>query len=263
MTARHLVTDPHIVRVGSGPPLVLAHGAGGSVSANFGEVIDTMSSTRTILGLNYPGSGTTPADAGALDLAVLAESLVQAAVEAGFEKFPILGLSLGTAVAVTAAARYPDRVTGLLLTVGFAHADQQLRLVVDTWNALVASGDRKALAGYLVSLSSPAVLGGFDCKAAEAAVRMTLDNYPDGGADQARLAASVDIVATCREIATPTIVFASGEDRIVLPESTRDLAKLIPGANLVEYAEAGHIFTLNEASVWIKDVGDFLTAHAL
>ena len=263
MTAPRLVADPDVIRIGTGPPLVLAHGAGGSVGANFGQLIDAMSATRTLVGMNYPGSGTTPEDAGALELPILADSLVRAAVDAGFETFPILGLSLGTAVAVTAAARHPNRVTGLLLTVGFARIDQQLRLVVDTWTALAASGDHRALAGYLVSLSSPAVLGGLDRAAADAAVAMTQGNYPDGGADQARLAASVDTVAACDEIDMPTVVFVSGQDRIVLPETTRQLAAAIPGATSIEYPDAGHIFTPDEASVWIDDIGEFLRAREL
>lgn len=263
MTAPRLVADPDTISVGTGPPLILAHGAGGSVNANFGQVIEALSATRTLVGANYPGSGATPEDPAALDLAVLADSLVSTAVEAGFETFPILGLSLGTAVAVTAAVRHPHRVTGLLLTVGFAHADQQLRLVVDTWTALAAGGDRTALAAYLVSLSSPVVLGGLDRTAADAAVTMTRNNYPPGGADQARLAASVDTVSACHHITSPTIVFASGQDRIVLPDTTRQLAEEIPGATLVEYPDAGHIFTPDEACAWIADVSEFLHAHDL
>ena len=263
MTPPRLVADPDIIRAGTGSPLVLAHGAGGSVGANFGQVIDTLSGSRTLVGLNYPGSGATPEDPDALDLAVLADSLVGAAVDAGFDTFPILGLSLGTAVAVTAAARHPNRVTGLLLTVGFARPDQQLRLVVDTWTALAAGTDRSALAGYLVSLSSPAVLDGLDRRAADAAVALTRENYPAGGADQARLAASVDTVASCGHIGVPTLVFAGGQDRIVLPRTTRRLAAAIPGATLIEYADAGHIFTPTEAAVWIDDIRQFLRAHQL
>lgn len=263
MTPPRLVADPDIIRAGTGSPLVLAHGAGGSVGANFGQVIETLSATRTLVGLNYPGSGGTPEDPGALGLAVLADSLVSAAVDAGFDTFPILGLSLGTAVAVTAAARHPDRVTGLLLTVGFARSDQQLRLVVDTWAALARSGDHAALAGYLVSLSSPTVLGGLDRQAADAAVAMTLEHYPVGGADQARLAATVDTLAACGAVGVPTVVFACGQDRIVLPQTTRELAAAVPGATLIEYADAGHIFTPEEASIWIDDIRDFLRAHRL
>ncbi|AMO63941.1 3-oxoadipate enol-lactonase [Mycolicibacterium phlei] len=263
MPGPRLIADPDVIRTGTGAPLVLAHGAGGSVGLNFGQVIDTLSTTRTLIGMNYPGSGATPPDPAALELPVLADAVVRTAIDAGFERFPILGLSLGTAVAVTAAARHPDRVTGLLLTVGLTHVDQQLRLVVDTWTALAATGNRRALAAYLVSLSAPAVLGSLDRAGADAAVAATLENYPYGGADQARLAATVDIVDTCHEIAVPTVVFAAGQDRIVLPETTRRLATEIPGATLIEYPDAGHIFTPDEAAVWIADIDEFLRKHHL
>ena len=45
---------------GSGPGLVLAHGAGGSVAANFGPVLDGLAADRTVVGVDYPGSGDTP-----------------------------------------------------------------------------------------------------------------------------------------------------------------------------------------------------------
>jgi pimeloyl-ACP methyl ester carboxylesterase len=259
MTGPRLIADPDVVRAGSGALLVLAHGAGGSVMTNFGQLIDTLSDTRTLIGVNYPGSGATPPDPDALRLDVLADSVVQAAVDAGFDRFPILGLSLGTAVAVTAAARHPDRVTGLLLTVGLARADEQLRLVT----ALVDAGNLRALAAYLVSLASPKVLGALDRAAADEAIAAQLATYPDGGADQARLAAAVDIVDICGEITVPTVVFAAGQDRIVLAETTRRLAAAIPGAKLIDYPDAGHIFTPDEAKVWIADIADFLREHRL
>ncbi|WP_299565716.1 alpha/beta fold hydrolase [uncultured Mycolicibacterium sp.] len=263
MSATQRIAAPDVVRAGTGRPLVLAHGAGGSVTTNFGAVIAALSDTRALIGMNYPGSGGTPEDPNALELAVLADSLVAEAVAAGFERFPILGLSLGTAVAVTAAVRHPDRVTGLLLTVGLARADEQVRLVVDTWTALDDAGNRKALAGYLVSLSSPTVLEGLDRAAADAAVAATLAEYPDGGAAQARLAASVDIEHLCGRITVPTVVFVAGQDRIVLPATTRRLAAAIPGATTIEYPDAGHIFTPQEAAVWIEDIAAFLRAHDL
>lgn len=262
MQTSQLVVDPHVVTAGSGPPLVLARGAGGSVAANFTDVIDVLGAQRTLIGVNYPGSGGTPEDRSALQLAVLADTLVDATVKAGFERFPVLGLSLGSAVAITAAIRHPDRVSGLVLTVGFATADPQIRLVVDTWAAL-ASTDRHALARYLVSLSSPTALAGLDDAAIASAVETTLAHYPPGGADQARLAATVDITETLAAVSVPTLVVIAGQDRIVLPESTRALAQRIPHAAQVEYPDAGHIFTPAETTRWIDDITTHLHNHQL
>lgn len=45
---------------GSGPGLVLAHGAGGAIAANYGPILDTLAATRTVVGVDLPGSGETP-----------------------------------------------------------------------------------------------------------------------------------------------------------------------------------------------------------
>ena len=39
MPGPRLIADPDVIRTGTGAPLVLAHGAGGSVGLNFGQVI--------------------------------------------------------------------------------------------------------------------------------------------------------------------------------------------------------------------------------
>lgn len=262
MTTMTVISEPHIIKAGQGEPLLLAHGAGGGVEANFGQVIEALGGERTLLGVNYPGSGKSPLATDPLELAVLADSLVQAGRDAGFERFPILGLSLGTAVAVTAAVRHPDVVSGLLLTVGLDRADTQSKLVVDVWRAL-ARTDRRALAAFLVLLSSPDVLGSLDDAAAVEAVEQTLANYPEGGVDQADLVATVDITDQLGQVRVPTIVFAAGHDKIVLPETSRRLAHGIPGAELVEYPDAGHIFTPAEVEQWIAAIRDFLRARQL
>ncbi|WP_433715890.1 alpha/beta fold hydrolase [Nocardia sp. CA-084685] len=50
----------------------------------------------------------------------------------------------------------------------------------------------------------------------------------------------------------------SGEDRVVLPDTVRQLASGIAGAELIEYPSAGHIFTPAEAGPWVAEVSAFL-----
>lgn len=49
-----------IVR-GTGPGLLLAHGAGGGVQPNFGPILDGLAEHHTVVGPDYPGTGRTPA----------------------------------------------------------------------------------------------------------------------------------------------------------------------------------------------------------
>ncbi|MGI8310186.1 hypothetical protein [Saccharopolyspora hattusasensis] len=57
---------------------------------------------------------------------------------------------MGTTVAVRAAARYPERVTSLMITTGFARAFWHFRLTLDLWQHLLDGPDREALARFVL-----------------------------------------------------------------------------------------------------------------
>lgn len=130
---------------GSGPAVVLAHGAGGGIEANFGSLIPLLAREHTVIGSDYTADDTP------LTLDGLADALVEAAVAAGAQRFPIIGFSLGTAVAVRAAVRHPDRVTGLVLAAGLARPDNRLRLALDLWIGSLAARDHDAFARVVLS----------------------------------------------------------------------------------------------------------------
>ena len=252
-----------MIPVPARPPLALAHGAGGGIDLNFATVIERLAPVRDVRGVDYPGSGATRRSPAPLELDDLADRLVAHMVDASHERFPVLGMSLGSAVAVTAAARHPDRVTGLVLTVGFARSDAQVTGFVRVWRRLAELGEWDALAEMLVNASPPAVLETMDEVARGEAVALTRAVLPSGGPDQAELAARVDVTDGLGAIRVPTLVVVAGQDRIVLPQSTRDLAAGIAGSEVVEYPEAGHVFTPAEAVRWSDDVADFLLRHDL
>ena len=251
------------VEHGHGRAVALAHGAGGGVRLNFDPLIDHLQAQRTLIGVNYPGSGASPTIDDPLDLTTLADVLVAAMIRAGHERFPIVGLSLGTAVAITAAVRHPEHVAGLVLTVGLGAADEQAKGFVAVWQRLAELGEWAMLAQHLVNASSPEALASMTSDQMRSAVAATEANYPAGGSVQAGLAASVDVRELLGDVAVPTVVFAAGQDRVVLPRTTRALAAAIPDAELIEYPRAGHIFTAAENAQWCSEVAEFLARHGL
>jgi pimeloyl-ACP methyl ester carboxylesterase len=245
-----LTTEVH----GTGPGIVLAHGGGGRIESNFGSLIPLLAKGHTVTASSYPDDDTV------LDLDSLADALVAAAAT---ERFTIIGFSLGTAVAVRAAARHPERVQGLVLAAGIARADNRLRLALDLWRSLLAAGDRESFARFVLgSAFSPAFVNGM----AEADVQATLDmvaaNIPGGTAAQAALIGTVDTTADLPGIAVPTLAISATEDLLVDPANHRFLAERIPGA---EYAEvkAGHVLMAEQPDAWHGLVLDFLDRHGL
>ncbi|WP_328989948.1 alpha/beta hydrolase [Kribbella sp. NBC_01245] len=239
---------------GSGPGIVLAHGAGGGIEANFGSLIPLLADGHTVTGSDYPADDTH------LELDALADALV---AEAATERFAIVAFSLGTAVAVRAAIRHPDRVNGLVLAAGTAYADNRLRVALDLWGRTLAAGDREAFARVVFSLAfSTGFANGMPPEAVAGFLEEVAGTAPGGTSAQADLVGRIDTRGDLAYIAVPTLVVSASEDQLVDPASHRYLAEQIQGA---EYAEiqAGHVFMAERPDTWHELVLDFLQRHRL
>jgi pimeloyl-ACP methyl ester carboxylesterase len=239
---------------GSGPGIVLAHGAGGGIEANFGSLIPLLAETHTVTGSDYPADDTP------LDLDGLADALVAAAAT---ERFTIVGFSLGTAVAVRAAVRHPDRVTGLVLAAGLAKADNRARLALDLWEALLKAEDRDSFARFVVDSGfSRDFVNALPPEHVAAMVKEIAATIPGGTAAQAALVGAVDTTGDLAKIAVPTLVIEATEDLLLDPAEQRSLADHIPGAEHVRI-EAGHVLMLEQPDLWHRTVLDFLKRRGL
>ncbi|MEV6767715.1 alpha/beta hydrolase [Nocardia sp. NPDC051030] len=240
---------------GSGPAIVLAHGAGGTIEANFGGLIPLLARDHTVIGSDYPADDTP------LDVDGLADALVAEAVAAGAETFTIIAFSLGTTAAIRAAVKYPERVRGLVLAGGFAKIDNRGRLNIEMWQRMLAAGDRESFARVVL-------LGGFSADFVNSIpeeqlpglLAQTATNIPGGTAAQAALVATVDVRADLALVAAPTLVVGMTGDLLIDPANAREQAAGIPGAEYVELP-GGHVVMVEQAQAWQATVSEFLERH--
>ncbi|MGH4035121.1 alpha/beta fold hydrolase [Actinomycetota bacterium Odt1-20B] len=245
---------------GTGPGLLLAHGAGGSVEANYGPVLGELTASRTAVGVDYPGTGATPRATAPLELDALVDELTAAADAEGLDRFAVSGYSLGTAVAVRLAARHPERVTALVLTAPFARADNHLRLAATLWRELFET-DRDRLALALVPLAlSPAALASLGPEELAATLKGTAQTAPAGTPEHTSLVERLDVRADLARITAPTLVVSTTGDRLVPPSLHREVAAGIPGAQLSEIA-TGHLPFAEAPAAWARLLTEFLAAH--
>ncbi|MFI0976018.1 alpha/beta fold hydrolase [Streptomyces sp. NPDC021093] len=266
ITAPALVSAPATALArtvhGAGPGLLLAHGAGGSIAANYGPILGRLSAGHRVVGVDFPGSGDTPRSTTSLDLDELADQLVAAASAEGLETFAVVGYSLGTAVAIRAATRHPERITALVLTAPFARPNSRLRLNAEHWRDLYASGAHAPLAQFLV----PLALGASALEAVpgddlDALLEGTARTLPSGSAEHTDLVTRVDVRDDLSRITVPTLVISTTEDLLVTPDLHREVADALPGAELVEIP-TGHLPFAERPDEWLRHITTFLDRAA-
>ncbi|MFI6844019.1 alpha/beta fold hydrolase [Kitasatospora sp. NPDC050467] len=243
--------------LGSGPGLLLAHGAGGSGINNWGPLLEDLAAHRTVVAPDFPGSGDSPYEPQAPTLDELADRLVAAAVEEGLETFDLAGYSMGGAVAVRAANRHPQRVRSLLLIAPVAGGDHRLRMTAEL---VVGLSDHPELMArfmlsvlfgstWVSSLTPEELAGLYD---------NLLTPLPDGVRQQFTVVGEVNVRGDLGSVAVPTLVISPTEDMLVQPGQHRVFAEGIPGARLAELA-AGHMAFVELLPELRKLVMDFLT----
>jgi pimeloyl-ACP methyl ester carboxylesterase len=257
MTAQAPAPYARTVR-GSGPGLLLAHGAGGSVEANFGPIMAGLAARYTVVGVDYPGTGATPKADRPLDLDELADQLVAAADAEGLGTFAVSGYSLGGPVAIRVAARHPERVRALVLTATFAHADRRTELAASLWQRLFESGRHDLLAGYLtlLALSAPA-LNSLSAQQVHASVEQLAAELPAGTGDHAALVRGVDVRADLPGITVPTLVVVTTADPLITPALQHELAAAVPTAEIAELP-TGHLPFAERPEQWQHLITGFL-----
>ncbi|WP_394615749.1 alpha/beta fold hydrolase [Lentzea sp. JNUCC 0626] len=244
---------------GSGPALLLVHGAGGSVQANYGPILGTLTQHFTVVAPDLPGSGGSPKAPGALDLETLADEVVDVAVKAGHESFFVSGYSMGCAVAATAAVRHPERVRGLVLSTPFTKIDAASQAKIDKWKSLLA-GPRSVLARYILSLMcSKQYLARLSPAQAEGFAELIGASVPTGSSEHIDLILRTDLSDVLPQITQPTLVIGAAGDQLLSPELGKEVSDLVPGAKYADLP-CGHAIALESAQPWARLITDYLTS---
>ncbi|MFJ9529532.1 alpha/beta fold hydrolase [Streptomyces cyaneofuscatus] len=246
---------------GSGPGLLLAHGAGGGIEANYGPILDGLAARHTVVGVDYPGAGDSPRSLTPLDVDTLADELVAAADAEGVERFAVSGYSLGGPVAIRVAARHPERVDALVLSATFAYADTRTDLVASVWRQLLAADDPRLLGEFvqLMALGEGA-LNTLTPDEVRAAAELITATVPPGTGDQVELVRRIDVREHLAAITVPALVIVTTADPLVSPTLQRALAAGLPGSETAELP-TGHLPFAERPQEWLALITGFLARH--
>lgn len=222
------------------PLVVLIHGAGMDSSAWALQSRWIAHHGCAVLAVDLPGHGRS-AGAPLPTIAAMADWAVRLVAAAGAKRAILIGHSMGSLIALEAAARHPESVAGIgliataaevpvhpdLLAAARANAPEAAQMV-----AIWGCGFRAGLGG------SPApglsMLNGA-LRVLERAQPGVLAN------DLAACGDYKDGLAAAARVSCPTVIVAGQHDQMTSPRGARALAERIAGATLVVVPDSGHM----------------------
>jgi 3-oxoadipate enol-lactonase len=232
-------------------PIVFLHGVGSDKSvwrpqlAHFGR-------DRRVIAFDYPGYGDSDPAPEGTTRDDYASAIISAMHELGIDRAHVCGLSLGGVIAIAMHHADATRCASLILADSFAlHPDG--RAIYE--RSIAASSDLRAMAEARVDVllaqpADPAIRS----EVVETMARIDPAAYRIG-AEAVWLADQSD---RAHDIRVPTVVLCGAEDKVTPPALSRELAHLIPGAQLETINGAGHISNLERSDDFNTIVGAFI-----
>ena len=257
----------HYLEKGDGLPFVFQHGLGGNVSQPFG--LYTPPPGVRLIGFDARAHGETRplGDVHSVAIDPFADDLVALLDHLSVDRAVVGGISMGAAVALNAALRYPGRVKGLVLSRPawldrplpenarpFAHVAQHLLKfgAVEGLNRFRATPEYRAILAESPDTAGSLEAQFLDPRAEECVVRLERIPHDCPSHDRDEWAA----------IAVPSLILGNQQDPIHPWEFAMVMARHIPGAELVELTPKSRSLEAHAGDLQ-KAIDGFLTARFL
>ncbi len=256
--------------VGSGPPLVktgnwLTHIEHEWDSPVWKHWIHAMSAHHQLVRWDERGCGLSDwyADDLSLDAWLRDADTVVDALQ--LERFTLLGISQGGAIAAAYAARHPERVSHLVLcgayTCGWRHRatprEFESRTALLSLTRLGWGQDnpafRQIFTTRFIPDAGPEQMEWFNDL-------QRVSTSPENAARLMDTLSQLDVRPLLGTISVPTIVFHSREDGVVPFEEGRRLAASIPTSRFVSLPSRNHLLLEHEPAwgIFLRELGEFL-----
>ena len=263
---------------GTGPPILLVHGAGGGFDQGLAVGRSLAARGHRVIAMSRFGYLRTPlpADASAAAQADAHACLLDAV---GLERAAVVGVSAGAPSALQLAVRHPERVSALVLMVPAAYVPRQ-------GGAAAVRTPPGTLQLFDTALRSDFLFWAIRRAAPTLMIRGLLGTPPElveraDPAERARVGAMLDeifpvsdrrlgllndaVVTTniaryaLEKVSAPTLTISAADDLYGTYDAARYTAEQISGARFVGYPDGGHVLVGRNADA-ARAIADFIAA---
>lgn len=209
--------------------------------------IDSLTRSHSYLAYDARGCGLSDREADDISLDAWVCDLEAVANASGQQRFVLIGISQGAAIAIRYAARHPERVRGLVIYAGFVRGvyhqgisprtrtvfDETIRIAELGWGH-DASNFRQIFSAKLMADAPPEVLADYDAHLRHSVSGSMAARYM-------RAFYELDAREDAPQVRCPTLVMHVAGDPLILQREGELVASLIPGARWVSVPGKNHL----------------------
>ncbi len=227
----------------------------------YAEALRSLSTFGRVITFDKRGQGLSDRMSGAPSLEQRMDDVRAIMETVGSQRAALLGFSEGCPMSVLFAATYPERVSHLVLTGGFATGtlklDPRRFEAFEEWlSALVKNWG----SGMTVKMLNPSQADNADAVARFAKFER-LSTSPGALKLLFRLNAQIDVRSILPTLRVPTLVLHRRTDALIRVARGRKLAAQIPGAKYIEYPNGDHLPFTGDTDALLGDIEEFITGH--
>ena len=224
---------------GSGETLVFIHGLSDSL-LYWEYLASNLKDQYQVLRVDLRGHGESELKDDELTIGLFADDLHSLLRELNIGKVGLIGFSLGSAVALDFAIRYPQMVSSLVLMSSFYRADEHLENIFNQFKNALDKGF-----GDFYDLILPMVL----CPDVINDNRKNLEVLKEFASLSANTQAYIqacdagldfDVEEKLSQIDVPTLILAGKYDEITVLESQKELQRKITNSKLIVFDDVKH-----------------------
>ena len=264
ITTEKILRDPAIAvdQAGRGELVVFLHGIGGN-RTNWTEQIEHFGEHFHALAWDARGYGLSDDYEGPLDFGDFSRDLAKLVDHYGVERAHLVGLSMGGRIAQDFYARYPERVSTLVLVstfTGFKHFSdaERLQFVELRRRPLLEGKEPKDIAPVVAkTLAGPRATEAQYARLVASMAALHKESYLKTIESTTMYDAEPDLEA----IAVPTLLVFGGSDGLTRADLGQQMASRIRGAEFVVIEHAGHLVNIEAPEAFDEAVLHFLLKH--
>lgn len=221
-----------------GNPIIYLCGLGDNLTS-WQSQIDIFSETNNVIALDNRGAGESETPEGPYSVARMADDAHELISELGCGPVTAIGVSMGGAICQEWALRHPGDIDRMVVSSTWAAPDVYLDTLYAHWQALAASGDRRALIeSLLLYCWSPGYLSSHPDVIQPFIEEETLNLAGFiAAAEACRAHNTMERVAT---IDQETLLLIGADDILIRPELSHALADQLPRVQ-VKTLPTGHM----------------------